>query len=94
MGRLVPLCQERGAGAVREQQLSEVWTVSYGQDLLLQGGLLPEVVWLAHRLGDWKAAVSVGLAYTTYCKEHSNFTRCVCVCVCGLVWPFGWAPIT
>ncbi|XP_062334213.1 ciliogenesis and planar polarity effector 1 [Osmerus eperlanus] len=75
VGRLVPLCQERVAGAVRGQQLSEVWTVGYGQDLLLQGGLLPEVVWLAHRLGDWKAAVSVGLAYTTYCKEHSDFTR-------------------
>ncbi|XP_067106459.1 ciliogenesis and planar polarity effector 1 [Osmerus mordax] len=75
VGRLVPLCQERVAGAVRGQQLSEVWTVGYCQDLLLQGGLLPEVVWLAQRLGDWKAAVSVGLAYTTYCKEHSDLTR-------------------
>ncbi|XP_024236537.1 ciliogenesis and planar polarity effector 1 isoform X3 [Oncorhynchus tshawytscha] len=74
VGRLVPLCQEGVAGAVRGQQLSEVWTVGYALDLLLQGGLLPEATWLAHRLGDWKTAVSLGLAYTTYSTEHCDFT--------------------
>ncbi|XP_041753988.2 ciliogenesis and planar polarity effector 1 isoform X1 [Coregonus clupeaformis] len=74
VGRLVPLCQERVAGAVRGQQLSEVWTVGYTQDLLLQGGLLPEATWLAHCLGDWKTAASLGLAYTTYAAEHCDFT--------------------
>ncbi|KAM4634088.1 ciliogenesis and planar polarity effector 1 [Polymixia lowei] len=75
VGRLVPLCQEGVAGAVRAQQLSDVWTVDYTQDLLLIGGLLPEAVWLAHRLGDWKTAASLGLAYTSYRTEHCDFTR-------------------
>ena len=70
LGRLVPLCQERVARAVREQHVSDVWTVDYAQDLLLIGGLLPEAVWLAHRLGDWKTAASLSLAYTSYRDEH------------------------
>ncbi|RVE65772.1 hypothetical protein OJAV_G00120160 [Oryzias javanicus] len=44
VGRLVPLCQEEVAKAVRQQHLSEVWTVDYAQDLLLLGGLLPEAL--------------------------------------------------
>lgn len=71
--RLVPLCQEEVARAVRQQQVSEVWTVEYAQDLLLVGGLLPETVWLAYHLGDWKAAVSLSLAYTCYFTEHFDF---------------------
>ncbi|XP_060918031.1 ciliogenesis and planar polarity effector 1 [Labrus mixtus] len=75
VGRLVPLCQEEVAKAVRRQQLSEVWTVDYAQDLLLLGGLLPEAVWLAYHLGDWKTAASLSLAYTSYCSDHFDFTR-------------------
>ncbi|XP_032394686.1 ciliogenesis and planar polarity effector 1 isoform X3 [Etheostoma spectabile] len=74
VGRLVPLCQEEVARAVRQQQLSEVWTVDYAQDLLLLGGLFPETVWLAYHLGDWKTAVSLSLAYTNYCANHFDFT--------------------
>ncbi|XP_029940368.1 ciliogenesis and planar polarity effector 1 [Salarias fasciatus] len=74
-GRLVPLCQEEVARAVRQQHLSQVWTVDYAQDLLLLGGLLPEAVWLASNLGDWKTAVSLSLAYTSYCKDHSTLAR-------------------
>ncbi|XP_056875211.1 ciliogenesis and planar polarity effector 1 isoform X3 [Takifugu flavidus] len=72
VGRLVPLCQEEVSRAVRQQQLSEVWTVEYAQDLLLLGGLLPESVWLAYHLGDWKTAVSLSLAYTNYCCEKPD----------------------
>ncbi|KAM7392880.1 hypothetical protein PAMA_007814 [Pampus argenteus] len=75
VGRMVPLCQEEVARAVRRQQLSEVWTVDYAQDLLLLGGLLPETVWLAYHLGDWKTAASLSLAYTSYCSGHFDFTR-------------------
>ncbi|XP_008284693.1 uncharacterized protein C5orf42 [Stegastes partitus] len=75
VGRLMPLCQEEVAKAVRQQHLSEVWTVDYAQDLLLIGGLLPETVWLAYHLGDWKTAVSLSLAYTSYCTDHLDFTR-------------------
>ncbi|XP_028274109.1 ciliogenesis and planar polarity effector 1 isoform X3 [Parambassis ranga] len=75
VGRLVLLCQVEVAKAIRQQHLSEVWTVDYAQDLLLIGGLLPETVWLAYHLGDWKSAVSLSLAYTSYCSDHLNFTR-------------------
>ncbi|XP_029372415.1 ciliogenesis and planar polarity effector 1 isoform X2 [Echeneis naucrates] len=75
VGRLVPLCQEKVATAVRHQHLSEVWTVDYAQDLLLLAGLLPEAVWMAYHLGDWKTAVSLSLAYTSYCTDHFDFTR-------------------
>lgn len=75
----MPLCQEEVAKAVRVQHLSDVWTVDYAQDLLLLGGLLPETVWLAYHLGDWKTAASLSLAYTSYCSNHCDFTRSVCV---------------
>ncbi|KAM9841669.1 LOW QUALITY PROTEIN: ciliogenesis and planar polarity effector 1 [Aulostomus maculatus] len=75
VGRLMPLCQKEVARAVRQQQMSEVWTVDYAQDLLLLGGLLPEAVWLAYHLGDWKTAASVSLAYTSYCTDHFDFAR-------------------
>ncbi|XP_047229174.1 ciliogenesis and planar polarity effector 1 isoform X4 [Girardinichthys multiradiatus] len=75
IGRLVPLYQEEVAKAVRQQHLSEVWTVDYAHDLLLLGGLLPEAVWLASHLGDWKTAVTLSLAYTSYCTKHFDFTQ-------------------
>ncbi|KAF7666285.1 hypothetical protein LDENG_00114050 [Lucifuga dentata] len=75
VGRLMPMCQEEVAKAIRRQQLSEVWTVDYAQDLLLLGGLLPETVWLAHHLGDWKTAASLSVAYRSYCSSHYDFTR-------------------
>ncbi|XP_036450987.1 ciliogenesis and planar polarity effector 1 [Colossoma macropomum] len=73
--RMVVLSQSRVAGAVRSQHLSEVWTVDYALELLLLGGLLPEAVWLAQSLGDWKTAASLSLAYTTYCRQQYDFSR-------------------
>ncbi|KAG7498681.1 cilioproteinsis and planar polarity effector 1 isoform X1 [Solea senegalensis] len=75
VGRLIPLCQEEVATAIRRQHLSEVWTVDYALDLLLLGGLLPEAVWLAYNLGDWKTAVSLSLAYTSYRTDRLEFAR-------------------
>ncbi|EPQ11667.1 hypothetical protein D623_10029263 [Myotis brandtii] len=60
--RCVPLQHAAVASAVREQSLSHVWTVDYALELLLIGGLVPEAVWLAQELGDWKTAVSIGVA--------------------------------
>ena len=65
------------ASAVREQNLSDVWTVEYALELLLIGGLVPEAVWLAHKLGDWKTSISVGVAFQLFCKHGSKFTRYV-----------------
>lgn len=78
LGRPVPLCQETTARAVRQQYMSEKWTVDYAVDLLLLGGLLPETAWLAYKLGDWKTSASVSLAYVYYCAGHLDMTRSVC----------------
>lgn len=59
--------------AVRAYSLSCVWTVEYTLDLLLIGGLFPEAVWLAHKLGDWKMAVAIGVAYKLYCQSNDYF---------------------
>ncbi|KAM6224372.1 ciliogenesis and planar polarity effector 1 [Rhynchocyon petersi] len=73
--RLIPLQHSKVASVVREQNLSHVWTAEYALELLFIGGLLPEAVWLAHRLGDWKTSVSVGVAFQLFCKHDSKFTR-------------------
>ncbi|XP_055411226.1 ciliogenesis and planar polarity effector 1 isoform X1 [Bubalus kerabau] len=73
--RLIPLQHSKVASAVREQNLSDVWTVEYALELLLIGGLVPEAVWLAHKLGDWKTSISVGVAFQLFCKHGSKFTR-------------------
>ncbi|KAK7810657.1 hypothetical protein U0070_012783 [Myodes glareolus] len=61
--RLIPLQHSKVASFVRDQNLSNVWTVEYALELLFIGGLIPEAVWLAHKLGDWKTAVSIGVAF-------------------------------
>ncbi|XP_057395747.1 ciliogenesis and planar polarity effector 1 isoform X9 [Balaenoptera acutorostrata] len=73
--RLIPLQHSKVASVVREQNLSNVWTVEYALELLFIGGLVPEAVWLAHKLGDWKTSVSIGVALQLFCKHDSNFTR-------------------
>ncbi|XP_041110948.1 ciliogenesis and planar polarity effector 1 isoform X3 [Polyodon spathula] len=76
--RVIPLQHSLVANIVRDQHLSAVWTVEYALDLLLIGGLVPEAAWLAHRLGDWKMAVSLSLAYNLYCQSNLNLS--------GLKW--------
>ncbi|XP_053153161.1 ciliogenesis and planar polarity effector 1 isoform X2 [Hemicordylus capensis] len=73
--RIVPLQHSIVTNAVTDQGLSCVWTVEYALDLLLVGGLIPEAVWLAHKLGDWKMAVSIGVVYNLYCQSHDGFPR-------------------
>ncbi|XP_045141192.1 ciliogenesis and planar polarity effector 1 [Echinops telfairi] len=73
--RLIPLQHSKVASVVRDQNLSNMWTVEYALELLLIGGLVPEAVWLAHKLGDWKTSVSIGVAFQLFCKHDSNFTR-------------------
>lgn len=73
--RLIPLQHSKVASFVRDQNLSNVWTVEYALELLFIGGLIPEAVWLAHKLGDWKTAVSIGVAFQVFCKRGRNFVR-------------------
>ncbi|NWQ79180.1 CPLN1 protein, partial [Columbina picui] len=72
--RIIPLQHCFVTRAVREQNLSSVWTAEYALDLFFIGGLIPEAVWLTHRLGDWKLSVSIGVAYQLYC-QNSEFSR-------------------
>ncbi|KAM6474288.1 ciliogenesis and planar polarity effector 1 [Liasis olivaceus] len=73
--RVIPLQHSRVTEAVRDNGLSCVWTVEYTLDLLLVGGLIPEAVWLAQKLGDWKMAVSIGVAYHLYCQSNKGLAR-------------------
>ncbi|XP_008053724.1 protein JBTS17 [Carlito syrichta] len=73
--RLIPLQHSKVASVVRDQNLSHVWTVEYALELLFISGLVPEAVWLAHKLGDWKTSVSIGVAFQLFCKHDSSFLR-------------------
>ncbi|XP_049994924.1 ciliogenesis and planar polarity effector 1 isoform X4 [Alexandromys fortis] len=73
--RLIPLQHSKVASFVRDQNLSNVWTVEYALELLFIGGLIPEAVWLAHKLGDWKTSVSIGVAFQVFYKHGRNFVR-------------------
>ncbi|XP_065517863.1 ciliogenesis and planar polarity effector 1 isoform X2 [Lathamus discolor] len=73
--RIIPLQHCLVTRAVREQKLSSVWTAEYALDLFFIGGLIPEAVWLTHRLGDWKLSVSIGVAYQLYCQNSDEFSR-------------------
>ncbi|XP_050184750.1 ciliogenesis and planar polarity effector 1 isoform X4 [Myiozetetes cayanensis] len=73
--RVIPLQHSLVTRAVREQNLSSVWTAEYALDLFFIGGLIPEAVWLANTLGDWKLSVSIGLAYQLYCQNSEGFSR-------------------
>ncbi|XP_076973098.1 ciliogenesis and planar polarity effector 1 isoform X3 [Tamandua tetradactyla] len=73
--RLIPLEHSKVASIVRDQNLSNVWTVEYALELLFIGGLIPEAVWLAYKLGDWKTSVSIGVGFQMLCKNDNNFIR-------------------
>ncbi|XP_014803078.1 PREDICTED: uncharacterized protein C5orf42 homolog isoform X2 [Calidris pugnax] len=73
--RIIPLQHCLVTKAVRDQNLSSVWTVEYALDLFFVGGLIPEAVWLTRRLGDWKLSVSIGVAYQLYCQNSDEFSR-------------------
>ncbi|XP_078071357.1 ciliogenesis and planar polarity effector 1-like isoform X4 [Mustelus asterias] len=74
-GRVVYLQQRCVSAAVREQQLSDVWSVKYAVTLMLTGRLIPEAVWLAWSLGDWKTAVVLGLAFNLYVQNLPKSVR-------------------
>nr|XP_009678942.1 PREDICTED: uncharacterized protein C5orf42 homolog isoform X1 [Struthio camelus australis] len=73
--RIVPLQHSLVTRAVRDQNLSSVWTAEYALDLFFVGGLIPEAVWLTRRLGDWKLSISIAVAYNLYCQNSDQFSR-------------------
>ncbi|KGL76737.1 Uncharacterized protein C5orf42, partial [Tinamus guttatus] len=73
--RVVPLQHSLVTKAVIDQNLSSVWTADYALDLFFVGGLIPEAVWLTHRLGDWKVSASIGVAYSLYFQNSDHRSR-------------------
>ncbi|NXN99538.1 CPLN1 protein, partial [Rhinopomastus cyanomelas] len=73
--RIIPLQHSLVTRAVWDQNLSSVWTAEYALDLFFIGGLIPEAVWLTHRIGDWKLSLSIGVAYQLYCQNSEEFSR-------------------
>ena len=65
--RVLPLQQEAVSAVVRADALGEVWTGARALEYLLLCGLVPEAVWFAHALGDWKAAFILSVI----CQRHS-----------------------
>ncbi|XP_071477221.1 uncharacterized protein [Diadema antillarum] len=66
--RRLDIGQEEVNRAVRQQELSEKWTVETALNLFLVSGLVPEAVWLAHQLGDWKSAFTLAVVYSSQVK--------------------------
>ncbi|XP_061873275.1 ciliogenesis and planar polarity effector 1 isoform X6 [Colius striatus] len=73
--RIIPLQHCLVTRAVRDQNLSSVWTAEYALDLFFISGLIPEAVWLTHKLGDWKVSISIGMAYQLYCQNSDESSR-------------------
>ncbi|XP_032879284.1 ciliogenesis and planar polarity effector 1-like [Amblyraja radiata] len=74
--RVVPVDRGGVLRAVREQGVSECWSVERTVELLLLGRLLPEATWLARSLGDWKTAVVMGLAFHLH-RRHLPQPACL-----------------
>ena len=66
--RVMPLFHDLVSLVVREDGLGEVWTADRALEYLLLAGLLPEAVWFARALGDWKAAFILGVV----CESHAH----------------------
>ncbi len=64
--RVLPLYHDLVSGVLRQDGLTDVWTTHRALEYLLLTGLVPESVWFANSLGDWKAAFILGVA----CKLH------------------------
>ena len=62
----MPLFHDLVSMVVRDDGLSNVWTTDRALEYLLLTGLIPEAVWFAHTLGDWKAAFILGVV----CQQH------------------------
>ncbi len=73
-GRVVGLSHAAVRGVVRHDGLEEAWTSGRALHYLLLAGLLPEAVWLARELRDWKAAFVLGVVCQR-CKGRCGKTE-------------------
>lgn len=66
--RVLPLDTSELTQQLTAESLDEAWTVEQTLQLLLLAASLPEAVWLAHQLSDWKTAVMLGAAVQKHQK--------------------------
>ena len=66
--RLIELKRSEIVRAIREQELSKVWTADCALELALLGGLWEEAAKFVANLGEWKKAILLSLAYTKHAK--------------------------
>jgi hypothetical protein len=66
--RLIELKRSEIVLAIREQELSKVWTADCALELALLGGLWEEAAKFVANLGEWKKAILLSLTYTNHTK--------------------------
>jgi hypothetical protein len=54
------------AAVIRQDGLGNAWTIDRTMEYLLMSGLLPEAVWFANKMGDWKSAFVLAVACVDY----------------------------
>ncbi|ESP02446.1 hypothetical protein LOTGIDRAFT_138424 [Lottia gigantea] len=66
--RIIPQYPEELTQIIRNDNLSDIWTVERTLEYLLLSGLVCEATWFADKMGDWKAAFLLSVA----CEQHKQ----------------------
>ncbi|XP_064625487.1 uncharacterized protein LOC135486550 isoform X2 [Lineus longissimus] len=69
--RIIPVYHESIAAVVRQDGLGNAWSMDRTMEYLLMSGLLPEAVWFANKMGDWKSAFLLAVA----CVDHQRIAE-------------------
>ena len=83
--RLIELKRSDVLLAIRDQELSKVWTADCALELALIGGLWEEATKFVANLGEWKKAILLSLAYLNHtkllCEKAVNVHVAPCDCL-------------
>ncbi|CAD5125674.1 DgyrCDS13876 [Dimorphilus gyrociliatus] len=60
--RTLPMFHSVISSIIRSEELSNLWTPHKVIDYMLLCGMIPEAVWFASKMGDWKTSFSLGFA--------------------------------
>jgi len=72
--QVVPLSRDKLTLVISASRLASVWTPERALEYLLMGGLLPEAVWFAGQLGDWKAQICLS-GVIHYYRQNTTDNR-------------------
>ena len=73
--RYLELSQSKLASAIREQNLSEIWTVDHTLELLLLTDMWAQACDFVVELGDWRKGVLLATAYLCHSRHLCNEKR-------------------